>query len=131
MARDENGKFLPGHVGNPNGRPKMPKHLQNVKKLSAEKVTRIIAYISEMSQEELVEFTLNPATPMVEVTIAMIFKRAKETGDYSAFNFLLDRSIGKVKEVKQIELPKPTIIERLDGSQMLLGAEVIDVEGED
>jgi hypothetical protein len=38
--------------------------------------------------------------------------------------FMMDQIYGKLTETKRIEVPKPTIIERLDGSQVELGCEM-------
>ena len=64
--------------------------------------------------------------PAARVVIAGI-----KGGDTNRLNFMFENTYGKLTERKEIVLPKPTIIERLDGSQMLLGAEIVDAESED
>lgn len=126
--------FVKGQSGNPAGRPPMPKELQNVRKLSPSYIKIVISKLCNMGKEDLEKYLKDNRTPMVEITIGAILVKATAEGDYSRLNFLLDRSIGKVKDNLEITIPKPTIIERLDGSQMQLGHDkpkMIDAEYED
>jgi hypothetical protein len=55
--------------------------------------------------------------------IARILVKGISEGDTQRLNFLFDRLIGKVKEVKEITTPKPTVMKLLDGkTEIILGA---------
>lgn len=82
-----------------------------------------------MTEEELAAIAADPKSIWEEKTLAKHMLNAGD--DISTLNFLFDRSIGKVKDVKEVTVvPKPTIVERLNGSQVILGAEVKQIEGE-
>jgi hypothetical protein len=74
---------------------------------------------SEM--KELLDPRENPDITMIEIAAARQVVAAGG-GDIKAFDFVLDRSIGKVKDKLEVQGPKPTIIKRKDGSAVELGA---------
>lgn len=133
--RDEKGKWVKGAASpNPYGRPSVPQELKNIQKLSPRIVAALISRYTRLTRAELSAVIEDKTTSAIDVTICVILAKAMQDGDYSRFNFLLDRSIGRVKENVEISIPKPTIIERLDGSQMQLGHEkpkMIEAEYED
>jgi len=101
--------FVPGVSGNPNGRPKQPPEIRAIKSLSPEYVKKIISKFSQMSKEEMGTFLrLGPDDPggpnMMEIMIGSIVAKAAQDGDYTRLNFLLDRSIGRVKETIDVSL---------------------------
>lgn len=118
------------------GRPPLPQDLKEVKKLSNTYIEKLIAKFFNMSEEQLNEVIASPRTPVGEKMIARNCQEAIINGDYTRLNFLLDRSIGKVKEVKELQLPTPTVVKKLDGSEAvvmgdtkeLAKAEVMDDE---
>lgn len=134
IEREPNGDFKKGFSANPLGRPPLPPDLKAVRKLSPALVSGMISKYARMSRGELTTVIEDRSTPALNLTICVILAKAMQDGDYTRLNFLLDRSIGKVKENVEISIPKPTIIERLDGSQMQLGHDnpkMIDAEYED
>lgn len=135
ILRDEKGYFVKGSAPpNPAGRPPFPPELKAVRKLSPALVAGMISRYARMTKGEIEAVIEDRTTRSIDLTICKILLKSVEDGDYSRLNFLLDRSIGKVKESVEISIPKPTIIERLDGSQMQLGHDkpkMIDAEYED
>ena len=59
-------------------------------------VSSLILCASKAQVEALVE---DPTTPMLKAMLASIALKIIRTGDIVAFNILLDRMVGKVKEV--------------------------------
>ena len=112
--------FAKGTSGNPAGKPK------NL--LTKDKVDAIIGRFAFMDRTELQEVINDQRTPMIEIMVASVMAKAAKDGDYSRLEALLVRSIGKVKETKELLLPKPTVVERLDGSQMVLTSEIVEEE---
>lgn len=113
-------KWTKGQSGNPAGKPK------NL--LTQDKVKSLISQLSQLPALELQNIAADPKSSILEVAVASHLLKAPE--EMNSFNFVLERSIGKVKEVKEIVLPKPTIIEREHGPKMILGAEMQQIEGE-
>lgn len=102
-------RFKPGQSGNPAGRKKLPPEIQAINSLTPEYVKKIISKFSQMSKEEMGTFLrLGPDDPggpnMMEIMIGSIVAKAAQDGDYTRLNFLLDRSIGRVKETIDVSL---------------------------
>ena len=113
-------QWKPGQSGNKSGRPK--------DLLSQTDVKKLISEFSRKTKVELLEIKSDPKSNWVESTLATQMLNA-EDGDIGALNLVFDRSIGKVKEQKEITvIPKPTIVERRDGTAMVLGAELKQLE---
>jgi len=90
--------FIKGQSGNPNGRPKVPEDLKTIQSLSPSLMSKLINKYMAMNREQIIVKVKDPRTPMIETTIASILVKATQSGDYTRLNFLLDRSIGKVKD---------------------------------
>lgn len=123
----EGKRFKPGNAGGP-GRPPMPEDIRKIKVLTKSHVEKVMNLFAGMTEEQIEVHLKRPETTMLEHMVGQITLRAVRDGDTQRLNFLLDRTIGKVKEVTEIQLPVPTIIERLNGDQIELGAKVIDAE---
>lgn len=91
-------KFVKGQSGNSKGRPPMPAELREVMKLSPQKLKAMIFKFLHMNRGDLKRTVENAETSLVECTIASIVTMAMAEGDYTRLDFLLNRSIGKVKE---------------------------------
>lgn len=128
-------KFIKGQSGNPKGRPKMDPELLAVSKMTHSYITQVINKYSAMTRAQIQAKIKDEDTPMIECTVASIYVKALQTGDYMKLNFLLDRAIGKVTEQLEIK-NKHTIFSttfEVDGSliQTILDGEVEEKKGED
>jgi len=83
-------QWKPGQSGNPSGKPKGL--------LTVDDVKAMMYRFWRMSADELLMFLQDPKAPMGELMIASVMARAVKDGDFSRLAFLLDRSVGKVKE---------------------------------
>lgn len=64
--------------------------------------------------------------------IARILVKGISEGDTQRLDFLFNRLIGKVKEKKEISLPKPTIIKMIDGkTELVMGSNIVNDIDED
>lgn len=119
-------QIKPGEVRNPGGRPKSV--------LTKLEIEGIFGRFARMQHDELEAFVQNKKNKAIEVATAAVLLKAMQ-GDSAAYNFLLDRSIGRVSQEIKLELPKPTVIEKLDGSKIIAGiaahSEVVDVAAEE
>jgi hypothetical protein len=107
-------QFKPGQSGNPGGKPKYL--------LTADKIKTLISKYMDMNKEQLQVAIQASTTPAIELAIASTIAQCIKAGDYSRLEALLQRSIGRVKDQLEISTPKPYIIERLNGTQVELGA---------
>lgn len=119
------GKGKPFKKGNQagkgKGRPSMPKDLKEVKSLTKSHVEKVMNKFADMTKAEIEAVIRDPNTTMLEHMVGSIAIKAVKDGDQQRLNFLLDRTIGKVKEVKEIVLPEPTYIQRTSGEVLELG----------
>jgi len=114
MAREDT-QFKPGQSGNPAGKPK--------DQLSKTTIERLVHRLLKLTGNDLQDLVDNPKTASLEALVAKIIQKAIETGDPSRLNFLLDRSIGKVKDIAEVhqhnyddildKQPKENVIELL------------------
>jgi hypothetical protein len=96
--------FKKGQSGNPAGRPGLPRDLRKISKLTPAIVRAVIAKISMLNKKNILEIIESEETSMIEASIATIYLKAVDQGDYTRMNFLLERSIGKVKEEMDINI---------------------------
>lgn len=127
---DNDTRFKPGQSGNPNGRPPVSAEVKRIRKLTNNEIKDVGTLLLEGRESELEEMIKDDETPILKKFMANVCLIGMKSGDEKRLNAILDRIVGKVKDVVQVELPKPTIIERHDGSTMELGSEIKQV-GED
>jgi hypothetical protein len=95
--------WKPGQSGNPGGRPRIPDELRGIQSLSQLEVCKLVSKYARMTKEELQASVQDSKTPVLEMAIASIFAQSIKQGDYTRLAFLLDRAIGKVREVPEDE----------------------------
>ncbi len=97
MARKpppEHSRFKPGQSGNPKGRsPDI---------LSPDKVRTVLGKFADMSRAELQAVVQNDKSTMLEIMIASVMAKAAKDGDYARLSFIMDRSIGRVKDITEV-----------------------------
>jgi len=126
----KNHGFKPGQSGNPGGKEKMPEELQKANKLSAKRFIEYVNKYINMNKESLNKDLNRPEATMLELLVGGMIARAVKEQDPARANFILDRTIGKVIEKMEIDVavvPKPTIIQRHDGTEIELGHKMVEV----
>lgn len=97
--------FEPGNkVAKGHGRPKTDSYLAEVKKLNRDEVERTMAELMKGDRSKIKAVIEDPGTPMMRLMVASLIQKAITTGDPAILNFLLDRTIGKVKENIEIDM---------------------------
>lgn len=127
MARKpppEHTRFKKGQSGNPGGKVKLPEDIKQARKLNQVELERIINKYLYMDRDAVKEAISSPSTPMMELMVASIVAQAAQKGDHARLEFVLQRMIGKVKDQLEVSTPKPFIVERLNGDQILIGSKV-------
>ena len=125
MARKpppEHTRFKPGQSGNPSGAKPF---------LTRARLNGALSKMSKSTIDEVRKIFENPRSTALEAMLASIVIKIYEDGDAGKFNFLLDRAVGRVKETTEIILPKPTVVERLDGTSLVLSSNTPqEIDGE-
>lgn len=112
--------FKKGQSGNPSGRKPTPPELKYVEKLTKENVCLTISKYCNMSSFEL-NILNTDELKAFDVVIVNALRTAAEDGDMQKLEYLLNRAVGKVKDQIDHTVIRPTIIERLNGTQLQLG----------
>jgi hypothetical protein len=115
--------FEKGNPGGP-GRPKKDPLVKKAAKMTRNEVEECLVRYLRHSVSELKELIKNDKLTTIEMLVARIIYQGIRTGDQQKLNFLLERIVGKVKDQIEHNIIRPTVIERLDGTQVQLG--VID-----
>ena len=104
----------PGQVLNPNGRPKTPDDIKEARKLNRFEVERAITKYLYCSPKELEAYAREAKNPETELTaldlcVISIVTAAVNRSDMARFNFLLDRTIGKVPTKLEATVENPLV----------------------
>ncbi len=101
--RNEQGKWLPGESGNPNGRPKlaekMPPELREVAVLNKMRFQKVLYDLIRMTKGEILELSKDEEVTVLESLVARILVRGIQEGNPVYAEFILNRLCGKVTEV--------------------------------
>lgn len=120
------GTFKPGDRGNPGGRPKLTADEKKLQKLTKPMVAKLLTETCGMTRTDMERAAQEPNTTAIKILfIKAVLDGLDPKGDaVKACEFILNRTVGKVKEEIEMHLPVPTIIEYPDGSQTLLGSKM-------
>ena len=128
------GSWKPGQSGNPTGGIPMSAELRKIKRLTGDRFTALVTRYANMDKAQLQAVEEDPTTATLDLVVVSILRKALQHGDQGRLSFLLDRTIGKVKEVKEIQMPEPLIIRRPSGEEIELTVAkpmVIDEDGDE
>lgn len=89
-------RIKPGQVLNPGGRPKGL--------LTRDQVNSTISNLYKSGPEELKEVIESPKSSMLQIHIASIIAKGVSKGCATALEGLLQRSIGRIKDDKEIDV---------------------------
>lgn len=104
-------QFKPGHPGGP-GRPPNP----GLSVLTKTELKTLVNKIIQAKPDELKTFQGN----ILEMTIASALKKGIERGDMDSLNQLLDRIVGKPKEVIESHVFDESKSKRIDNARKIL-----------
>lgn len=113
--------FKKGHKGGP-GQPPTPEEIRKAAKMSKKMFQSIFHKFSLMTYPEFLKHMSSKNILVMEKVIGSIMMKTFE-GDTKAAALIWDRMMGKVKENLEIQLPKPMVINRRNGEQVVLGHE--------
>ena len=119
-------QFKKGEVRNPLGAGAHNKELKAIKKLTQKELAEVATLILRNNVEELKAVGTDPDSSVLKVWICSVAAAAIKRGDALALNVLLDRIVGKVKDVvettsthtvtatdKQVEAATTRFLEKL------------------
>lgn len=95
--------FKPGQSGNPAGRAKLPEDIKEARGLNKIQFERMLNRYLAMSAPEIKTIAESPKTPALDLIVAKVIYEAIKKGDDKRLDFMLNRLIGPVKQILQIE----------------------------
>jgi hypothetical protein len=119
-----------GVSANPSGRPKTPEELKDCTPIE---LRRLIWSLWKMPRDDLKKLLANPETPAGVLFLANVYAKGIAQGDSQRLDMLLNRLIGKVKEVVEVQTSEalPTLEEAkqiIEADYALLPPPVVVVE---
>lgn len=97
-------RFKKGEVHNPRGAGAHNKELKRIRQLSQEEVAQVGSFILGNNLEALKAVRADPTSSVFKVWVCSVAITAINKGDAQALNVLLDRIVGKVKEVSIVKM---------------------------
>jgi hypothetical protein len=125
MANPKGGvKFKKGDPRiNRKGPPKKPEDLKYAEKNLTKTILELkIKEFLLMDRDSLQSVIKDSKAPMIDVTLCSIIAKSATGADEKRLDWVISRLLGKVKEQVEVVLPRPMIVENLDGGQTLLTA---------
>lgn len=95
--------FKKGQSGNPLGRPRMSEDERKARLLNKVEFERVLNRYIRMSMLEIKARVEDPKTPSLEQIVAKVIYEAAKRGDERRLSFILDRLIGPVKVILQLD----------------------------
>ena len=94
--------FPKGTSGNPGGRPRTPEELKLIKRLTQKELAEVGSMIIKMTPAEITALSKDPNATLIQAMVAALAKKTIDKGDPIAFDKLMDRLIGKVKDTLEV-----------------------------
>lgn len=123
------GRFTKGDPRiNKGGKPRLTPEQKAIRDSYPSELAKILKEAQYLSIPDIVEKSKDPHLPVLYRGLYKTMQKYIETGDYQRYmEPIINRIIGKPKETYDVTaLPKPVIIERLDGIREVLGYELED-----
>ena len=116
--------FQVGEVANPSGRTPLPHALKEAKRFNKTTLEEIVNKYLWIPLDELIAASKDEKLVTVESWMVAIIAKGRTTGEWSGFEWIAQRLVGKVKEQIEHTQPVPFVVRHLDGSQTVLGAKI-------
>jgi hypothetical protein len=110
VAKKHRGHFKPGQSGNPNGRPPLVPEIKGMRQLNKLELERILNRCAFLTVPEIKALIKSKDTPIFENIVAKILLKAFEYGDQWRTEFVLQRLIGRVRDIPPPEDVTPALI---------------------
>jgi len=124
--------WKPGETGNPHGRPQYPEDIRPLARITKFHIESLLSKYLSVTVDKLKELEKDASLRAIDAMVVKVALKAIVQGDVLRMNFLLDRLIGKVKEVSEVHnieyseaykiIPREELISLLRSSKQSLPA---------
>ena len=129
----ERTQFKKGESGNPSGRKRVPEHIKKASKLTQHQLRKELSEFLLANERQVKEIANDEEAPVIRRILAKTCLSALK-GNEKCTLLLLERTVGRVRETLEIQMPTPYVVEDISsGKSIELGskdptidAEVID-----
>lgn len=97
------GKDFPKGNSMSPGRPPIVEEMRQFQQLNQVTLKKILSELIAYTPDQLRAKIADPTATVFELAIASVIKQAVQKGDNTRINFLLDRIVGRTKEVIEIQ----------------------------
>lgn len=111
--------FRKGQSGNPGGRPKLPADLRDVIRSNQIEVQKLLNKIIWKSQEEVEVLSRNKQVTILEQLVSSVLLRGLNEGCHHRLETILNRVIGKAKDLDANSNNEYTMADLVSGSYAL------------
>jgi hypothetical protein len=95
-------RWKPGQSGNPTGQHIVSKEVLRMQRLTKEELATCASWLVKGNKDDLARIVNDPNSSIISVMIASLAIRAISKGDFLTFNAILDRVVGKPKEMVEL-----------------------------
>lgn len=97
----------------------LPPELKEARLMFQKDLEAMIYKYTQYDKQQLRDLANNPTTPAKDMIVIKLLQMSIDKGDHQRFDFLLNRTIGKVKEqIDHTVTTKPSILVKTDGSEV-------------
>lgn len=104
------------------GRPPLSDDMKRLKKLTQTQVLTYVSKFGQLRKLDLQNHLQDQDLPIIELCFCKLWLEVLDKGDHTKLDFLLNRSIGKVKEVHEVSSQGGVMIVRPNGDKVFMGA---------
>ena len=104
-------RFKPGVSGNPMGRAIASPEVLRMQRMTREELSSCASWLIKGNLKELGKISTDPKSSILHVMIARMAMKAISKGDEKTFNAIMDRVVGKPKEMLEVSgVEKTTVV---------------------
>ena len=121
-------KFKPGTSGNPAGSRLHNPAFKAMRKMSQGELADVMLYVANSNMDELIEASKNGKLPSLQAAVVRCFAMMIKKGDSAAFDRLMNRMVGQVKQVVEVKNPEGEAFRTQQMSAEEIAKELAEIE---
>ena len=94
-------RFKPGVSGNPAGKPIVSPEVLRMQRMTRDELASCASWLVKGNKEDLKKIVEDPSSSILSIMVASLAMNAIKKGNFQTFNAILDRVVGKPKEMAE------------------------------